>query len=244
MRIGVCDDNRNDLAAMLRMLHHMAPEQAVDSFPDGRKLLAAISGGVCYDLLFLDILMPGLNGIALAREIHELVPETPVVFLTDSEAYAVEAFSVKALHYIVKPMTEPALKECLNRLAEKQSSRKRVHIVDSSGVQQMLFADEILLAQSAAHYFHLHLADGSIVKVRMTQSELQNVLGDLFLPVSRGLLVNAEFIRHFGPRSCVLKDGREILFSRKNLDAIQTAYAAYVFSQLSRRGSVSLKPGK
>ena len=52
-------------------------------------------------------------------------------------------------------------------------------------------------------------------------------------------LVNVEFIRQLGPKSCVLKDGREILLSRKNTDEIHAAYAAYVFSQLSKRDGAS-----
>lgn len=235
MRIGICDDSQKELKAMQEVFLHMSPEHRVDSFSDSRTLLSALSEGVGYDLLFLDIIMPECTGIELAREIGRIAPETPIVFLTDSTAYAVEAFSVNALHYIIKPMTEPALKECLQRWKEKQSSRKRVHILSSSGIQQMIFADEIQYAQSDAHYCNLHLTDGTVVKVRKTQSEIRALLGDSFLPVSRGLFVNVDFIQQLKAKSCILKDGREILLSRKNLDVIHAAYAAYVFSQLSLR---------
>lgn len=241
MRIGICDDNKSDLNAMHEVFRRVAPNHTVDAFSDGRKLLDAICGGTAYDLLFLDILMPGITGMELAREIGRIAPDTPVVFLTDSEAYAVEAFSVKALHYVLKPLTEPALKECLQRLEERQGVRRRVHIISSSGIQQMLFADEIQYAQSDAHYCNLHLSDGSVIKARMTQSEIHHTLGDSFLAVSRGLVVNVEFIRQLGPRSCTLKDGREILLSRSNLEEIHSAYAAYVFSQLSKRDGASSK---
>ena len=57
--------------------------------------------------------------------------------------------------------------------------------------------------------------------------------------VSRGLVVNVEFIRQLGPKSCILKDGREILLSRSNTEEIHSAYAEYVFSQLSERDGAS-----
>jgi len=242
MRFAICDDNPIDLKAMEEVFRRAAPGHTLDAFPDGRKLLEAVSGGTAYDLLFLDILMPQITGMEMARKIGRLAPDLPVVFLTDSEAYAVEAFSVKALHYVLKPMTEQALKECLNRLEERQSTRRRIHIISSSGIQHMLFADEIQYAQSDAHYYDLHLKDGTVLKVRMTQSEIRNTLGDSFLPVSRGLVVNVEFIRQLGPKSCVLQDGREILLSRNNTEKIHSAYAAYVFSQLSKRDGSS--PGR
>jgi DNA-binding LytR/AlgR family response regulator len=74
-----------------------------------------------------------------------------------------------------------------------------------------------------------------VIKVRMTQTDILDKLGDSFLPVSRGLVVNVEFIRQLGPKSCILKDGREILLSRSNTEEIHSAYAEYVFSQLSER---------
>jgi DNA-binding LytR/AlgR family response regulator len=239
MRIAICDDNSVDLNAIREVFHHTAPEHVVEAYSDGRKLLDAIAGGRAYDLLFLDIIMPGITGMELAREAGRIAPDLPVVFLTDSEAYAVEAFSVRALHYILKPMTEPDLKECLNRLEERRGARQRVHIISSSGTRQMLYADEIQYAQSDAHYYDLHLKDGTVIKVRMTQKEIRNTLGDSFLLVSRGLVVNLEFIRQLGPKSCMLKDGREILLSRGNVEEIHSAYAAYVFSRLSRRDGTS-----
>ena len=119
MRFAICDDNSSDLKTMREVFHRVAPEHALDTFSDGRQLLDAVSGGANYDLLFLDILMPQITGMELAREISRLAPGIPVVFLTDSESYAVEAFSVRALHYILKPMTEEALKE-LKETAEEE----------------------------------------------------------------------------------------------------------------------------
>lgn len=88
-------------------------------------------------------------------------------------------------------------------------------------------------------YYDLHLKNGTVIRVRMTQKEIRDTLGDSFLPVSRGLVVNVEFIRQLGPKSCILKDGREILLSRSNTEEIHSAYAEYVFSQLSERDGAS-----
>jgi len=233
MHLAVCDDNSIDLKAMKEVFRRVAPAHTLDTFSEGNKLLDAISGGRGYDLLFLDIIMPEITGMELARKIGMIAPDTPVVFLTDSDAYAVEAFSVRALHYVLKPMTEQSLRECLNRLEDRRSTRRQVHIVSSSGVQHMFFADELQYAECDAHYYDLHLKNGTVIRVRMTQKEIRDTLGDSFLMVSRGLVVNVEFIRQLGPKSCTLKDGREILLSRGNTEEIHSAYAAYVFSQLS-----------
>ena len=235
MRIGLCDDNKKDLEAMHVMICRTAPDHVVDSFYNSTRLLSAIKNGIRYDLLFLDILMPDLTGMDLAREISRISPDTSIVFLTDSSDFAVEAFSVKALHYLIKPLSEEGLAECLRRMHEKkQVVRRQINIMGSSGQQHMLFADEIQYAQSKAHYWHLHLTGGTFIITRMTQAEIMETLGKGFLPISRGLVVNADYIQQFGLTSCILKDGREILLSRSNRDMLHAAYGAYVFSQLRK----------
>ena len=179
MRIAVCDDNSIDLKAMREVFRRVAPTHTLDTFSEGSKLLDAIAGGRNYDLLFLDIIMPVITGMELARKIGMIAPDTPVVFLTDCDAYAVEAFSVRAMHYVLKPMTEQSLRECLNRLEERRSARRRVHIVSSSGDQHIFFADELQYAECDALYYDLHLKNGTVIRVRMTQKGNQGYTGRL-----------------------------------------------------------------
>ena len=63
MRIAICDDNSMDLKAMWEVFRRVAPAYTLDSFSDSRKLLDTIAGGTSYDLLFLDILIPGITGM-------------------------------------------------------------------------------------------------------------------------------------------------------------------------------------
>ena len=120
------------------------------------------------------------------------------------------------------------------RVKGRQTVGRRVHLTSSSGMQQILFSDEIQFAQSDSHYYNLHLRNISVIKVRLPQSEILKTLGDRFLSISRGLVVNVNFIRQLGTKFCILEEGREVLLSRNNLNAIHTAYAAHVFKQLTR----------
>ena len=69
-----------------------------------------------YDLLLLDVLMPGVSGMQAAREIRERNSRTEIVFLTSSPEYAVESYSVRAHYYLLKPVTEEKLFPILDRL--------------------------------------------------------------------------------------------------------------------------------
>ena len=120
------------------------------------------------------------------------------------------------------------------RVKGKQTVGRRVHLTSPSGMQQTLFSDEIQFAQSDSHYYNLHLRNISVIKVRLPQSDILKTLGDRFLSISRGLVVNVNFIRQLGTKFCILEEGREVLLSRNNLNAIHTPYAAHVFKQLTR----------
>ena len=120
------------------------------------------------------------------------------------------------------------------RVKGRQTVGRRVHLTSPSGMQQTLFSDEIQFAQSDSHYYNLHLRNVPAIKVRMPQSEILKTLGDRFLSISRGLVVNVNFIRQLGTKFCILEEGREVLLSRNNLNAIHTAYAAHVSKQLTR----------
>ena len=78
MRIAICDDNSIDLKAMQAVFRRVAPDDTLDTFSEGGKLLNAISEGKGYDLLFLDIIMPGITGMELAREAGRIAPDLPV----------------------------------------------------------------------------------------------------------------------------------------------------------------------
>lgn len=92
-------------------------ELSCQGFENAVDLLASIEHQN-YDLLFLDVLMPGLNGLQAAREIRQKNDRIKIVFLTSSPEYAVESYSVQATNYLLKPATEERLFPILDQLAD------------------------------------------------------------------------------------------------------------------------------
>lgn len=105
MKIAVCDDDRQVLLSVLSQLasyqEQRQTELSCQGFENAVDLLASIEHQN-YDLLFLDVLMPGLNGLQAAREIRQKNDRIKIVFLTSSPEYAVESYSVQAIQLFVK----------------------------------------------------------------------------------------------------------------------------------------------
>lgn len=238
MRIAICDDDPRDCLALKNILADLRPQDDVDCFTESSALLRAIREGRYYACLFLDILMPGVNGIELIPQIEGALNGRPVhfVFVTSSRDYAVEAFAYHATHYLVKPIHRDGVAEALRRVSS-QSKPKPGITVRTGNTSRFLYLEEISICESNDHALQITLTNGERVVVgRMTQDGIWQHLGEDFMMLSRGLIVNMNYIETMDAKSCVLRDGRKILLSRRNLKQIHEAYDNFAFSRLIERG--------
>ena len=237
MRIGICDDNPEDIWTLRRILSEIRQENGTDEiicFQRSGDLLKAIENGPPFSCLFLDILMPDLNGIRLASLIREKYPDaqTQIVFTTTSRDYAVEAFAYRAVHYLVKPIQREDVVEALNRVARELP--KQLGLTIKTGqAWRFINLDQIAVCESRNHNTCISLFTGETILCSITMKDLKPKLGKDFVQIARGITANFNFISVIERRSCVLKDGRRILFSRGNLEEIHEAFDNLVFSRLT-----------
>ena len=243
MRIGICEDDPKDLARLRDFLIELRLRDSVRCFSDACSLLGAIGEGAVFDLLFLDVYLPDMKGTELAAAVREAhpVPQPSVAFITSSEDHAIQAFALGAVHYITKPFTRGEVEEALQRCARPHDLRRGISVPEGNATR-FVYLDEIAMCESAGHMVTVRLNDGSTLTFRQTLGELQRSLDARFIGVSRGFVVNADFIERMGPKSCTLKDGREVLLSRGSAKEIRKAYQDYLFSRMI--GRMDRAPGK
>mgnify|MGYP000579813685 CR=1 FL=1 len=107
MNIAICDDEILFTRELSSLLKHWAEKNNLSltlyPYSNGDDLLTALRT-IPVDLIFLDIIMPLLNGIDTAREIRSMGLTVPVIFLTSSREFALDSYDVKAFHYLLKPV--------------------------------------------------------------------------------------------------------------------------------------------
>lgn len=121
MRIAICDDNKRDTAFLRDIIMQKNESVVIDCYESGADFLAA-QQELSHDLVFMDIYLNGENGIDVIRKMREIPSQTEVVFTTVSDEHAVDAISVRALHYLVKPFGEEDVAECMHRMKNASSS--------------------------------------------------------------------------------------------------------------------------
>lgn len=119
LKILAVDDEKLVLSRLLRNLAEAAPGAEVRGFYQAREALEEIEQQSFFpDAAFLDVEMPGLSGLELAKSIRELSPRTKVIFITGYSQYALEAYNLHARGYVMKPATVERLREELQELRE------------------------------------------------------------------------------------------------------------------------------
>lgn len=235
MRIALCDDVPMEQKQFDAAMQGWDPTRSVEKYLNGNSLLEAAAKSPPFDLVFLDIYLPGESGMDIAKALQEISPETGIAFITTSTEHAVEAFSLHALHYLVKPVTTEGIIEVFRRLSKVRfKQRKRIALTVGAN-RYIVFLDQICLLESDNHAVHISLSDGRRLKVRISFSELESKLDSSFLKINRGIVVNIDYIAQMGTEICILQDGSRLPIAIRHRAAIRSSYDNYVFDLLSRR---------
>ena len=120
MKIAVCEDNQAEADWLKKVIVEWAAFNRRDvqvSCYSATEHFFFFFEESCFDILFLDIQMPGEDGISLARKLRKKNDPIPIVFVTGMDEYISEGYEVEAVHYLVKPVKEEKVKECLERIA-------------------------------------------------------------------------------------------------------------------------------
>ena len=144
MKIAICDDDSQELAKISSFIDAYRQKNNVlltyQTFQSGTELVFTMESGD-YDILFLDILMPGFSGMQAAHEIRGFDRVAQIVFLTSSPEFAVESYQVKAHNYILKPVSEEKLNRLLDELIkEEQNPQEGLAVKTQKGMAFILFS--------------------------------------------------------------------------------------------------------
>ena len=154
----------------------------------------ALAAGVRYDVVFLDVEMPGLSGLEAARLVLDRGERPAVVFVTAHERYAVDAFAVEAFDYLVKPVEPERLTRVVERLAQQRRREappvEKVPVVSAGGAKILLDFDAIHWVEADGDYSRVHTYDRSYLATSSLR-ELQELLPPArFARIHRSHLVN------------------------------------------------------
>ena len=236
LKIAVCDDDNGELSHVTALLQQYQARNRlavrIDAFLSAMELMDALRT-TNYQLLLLDILMPGFTGIQAAREIRTLDSETKIVLLTSSPEFAVESYRVDAFYYLLKPIREDDLFPVLDRLLQQfRRAEDTLLLTLPSGVLRLPYSRIEVLEVNSKHLL-FYLNDGSIREIpgTLTQYEPQLLERREFVKVHRSYLVNMDDIQHLKGTELITYSGVRFPISRLLSNQVRKDYMDFLFQK-------------
>lgn len=237
IKIAFCDDDMEVLHQMNELLDRYRVERNEDityaAFQSPFELLTEIEKGIRPDILFLDVVMPGQNGMDVAKEIRQYDTNMKIIFLTSSPEFAVESYSVGAYFYQLKPIWEESFFRLMDAvLAECEKKKKNSLILRSKDGITRIDLQQLEYCEVLGRKLLFHLEDGAVLE---STGSLDDLAGQLmqysnFFRPHRSFLVNMEYIQNISSRSIKMVNDAEIPIPHGKCSEIKNTYMEYAFN--------------
>ena len=238
IKIAICDDEKPIRDYIEKCVREVDPDALVSQYSDASDMVSASFDA---DILFLDIQMPGMDGMKAARILRTMGNKTILVFVTAVEEYVFQAFDVGAVQYIVKPFDRSKLVETIKRAIDLAGERRSIEdalsetkdsadnesfLIKSGGVNRKIILADISYAEVLEHRIILHMKDREQIEYYGKMSDLEKVAGDEFFRVHRAYLINLSCVKSYDAKTVTVQ-GEEIPVARGKYQELVKSYLSY-----------------
>ena len=230
IKFAICDDEpymAQEIADQLASyMKETEIDYLVDRFPSGYALLRSSDE---FDVIFLDILMEGMDGMETARRCRRMAFDRMLVFFSSSRDYVFDAYDVEAFHYLVKPVDEGKLRHVLGRAVERERQLFREYIVVSRERQvRKLFLDSVRYFEIRGRQIEVHEEQGVFTWYEQIGALERQLKGKGFFRCHKSYLINLGHVEVYNRQEAVLDNGERILIARRRYEQFCQEMVAYV----------------
>ena len=231
VRIAICDDEEKYRLELKTILNKLLinVDCDIDTFSDGN-ILEADFRDKPYDLVFLDIEMPELDGITLAKKLRSLSDKVYIVFLTSHIEYALEGYEVNALRYLTKPVNIDKLKEVIKYVQERETSARQI-IIKEDGEKIVVDVNDVIYMEAQNQNVRIVTCTNEHI-IRYNISDFEEQLkNDGFFRIHRGYLISLAKVKKLSKGDVIMELGKDevsLPVSRSNLKPLKDALYSYV----------------
>jgi DNA-binding LytR/AlgR family response regulator len=231
VKVGLVEDDPASAQLLRDYLERYAQNAVetfqVESFDSARALLDSYRAG--FDVLLLDIQLPGIDGFQAARRIRQVDHQVVIVFVTATPQYALKGYEVDALSYLLKPVSYISfareLDRCLERIKLRRGAWLALHV--DTGVVRVATA-EIVYLESDKHRVVVHTTTDDITVTGSLKAFATELAERGFQRCNSGYLVNLRHVLGIRANLCLVTGGKQLLISRPRRKAFMAALTDYL----------------
>lgn len=236
MKFAICDDNTEELKNTELLLKsyctlHCDKNIEIFCFDNSETLIGHYNEENSFDVVIIEICFSDCTGIELAKRIREIDPHCKIIFLTVSRNFAVDAFTVDATHYLVKPCTKSELFSALDKAISSISNGHTANMVfNVGGSTTKIDIKKVLYFETSKHYQIAKTIDGKQYSIRITNENMSKQIAhfDCFFRCGRTYIVNMEYISEINSKAIVFDNGATLPMIRGAYQMLNDAYLDYM----------------
>lgn len=238
IKVAFCDDDLSVLNQLNTLIDKYRVERNQDivyaDFNSPLELMAQIEKGLCLDVLFLDVVMPGENGIEVAREIRRYDTNVKIIFLTSSAEFAVESYAVGAYFYQLKPIWEESFFRLMDQVISECEKAQQYSLIlrCKSGITR-IDLNKLEYCEVIGRTLLFHMENGVVLERNGSLDELLGYLKQYtnFIRPHRSFVINMEYIQNISYKAVVMECLSEIPIPRGKYTELKDMYLEYVFGK-------------
>ena len=229
VKIAICDDETRIRTGIKNTLQEALKAECRE-YSGAEELLVEMTEGYCPDILLLDIVMDGMDGMSAAYKIRELNEDVVLIFISGAKEHVFQAFDVGAFHYLLKPVDSKKLLEVVQHavltIAKKEDSPRHM-VVKTEGSYRKIMLDDILYAESEGRKVILHTSREQI-EMYAKMDALEKQLGDGFYRCHRSYLVAFSKISSYDSSGITVSGGEKIYLAKRKYTEFVQSYSKYL----------------
>ncbi len=230
IRVAIVDDDaqarQKEKTLMQKVALQVGEEIHAVEFENGMTFLGRFEKD--FDIILLDIEMPGMDGMETARAIRKMDSTVVLIFITNMTQYAIAGYEVEALDYIVKPIVEGSfllkMKRAVSRIEKKTGDYLQIR--DGQAIRNIR-TSTVQYVEVFGHCLKWHTTQGETEEYSTLREAEERIQRNSFIRCNRSCLVNMRFVEAVRKDSIVVA-GRELDISRPQKKNFHSAYAAFL----------------
>lgn len=232
MKIYACDDDAKILEDICKKVRECAPQNEIEGFTSGTKLLEMLEKEPC-DLLLLDIDMPDISGMDIAKRLNivknaETNKKMLLVFVTSHDELVYESFQYHPFGFIRKHYFDDEIKKVLKDCEMEFHKNAKNFCFRSEGMDTRILLSEIKYFEADSNYLKIY-ADGGEYRFRSTMAAVENSLGQQgFIRIHKGFLVNQAAVKSINSEVANLIDGTVLPMGKTYVDDAKDKLMRYM----------------
>lgn len=226
-KIAVCDDEQIFVEDIVSKLQNREKQYQITCFCSGDELLGS---SMDFDIIFLDIEMPGINGVETAFKLREMNYDGIIIFLTSHTEFMPEAFKVKAFRFLDKPIDSEKFDEALSE-AEKEILNTEHILIEDKSKSVYLKLTDIVYIEAYGDGTFIYDKNKNIYNTNKPLKYWKEKIGtDHFFQIHKSIIVSFLFISGITKAGtvCMNNCSRELPVSRRNYSEFKSLFMDYI----------------